>query len=478
MVRFDRFARGVILPGVVACLFAAATIASLAPPAVAQFSIGDFQARPFVVGIIPVVGPRGAVGGVSIDARGAVSRSTLEETRKLSDLRRRALAAGDRQLAAGSDLRKVSLRGLLAELDRLRREARPLTDELQNVAGLTRIEYVLVYPEQHDLVLAGPAEAWQVEDGGAVVGRTTGRPILQLDDLIVALRTARKQPETGELITCSIDPTDEGSRRFARLSKTLNPPLSKTAQARLEDAIGPQQVSITGIAPGSHFAHVLVAADFEMKLLGMDLEKAPVDDLPSYLDLLKTASGPLPATHSPRWWMSPKYGPILRDEDSLAWQIRGAIVETLSEDGFQRRHGAVDDRRASDNSLAKKWADSMTAEYESLAARLPVFAELRNCMELAVVGALITHHDLAARADCDLRLLWDEKQLPVAQYNVPKTLASRASLVRRDREWIVSVSGGVAIDSWEVLKKVDVQADLADVRAKASASKPERWWWD
>ncbi len=465
--------RGRLLAG----LILAATVLLPALPAAGQFGVSDIQARPFVVGITPVVGPRGAVGGVSIDARGVVARSDVDLPSRLSGIRAAALAAVDGDLAAASPLRKVSLRGLALELDRLRREGAALSAELQNLAGLTRIEYVLVYPERKDIVLAGPAEGWQLDDRGTAVGRTTGRPILQLDDLIVALRAAKAQPASGELITCSIDPTEEGSRRFSRLVTTLDPPLNKTETSRLEKAVGPQQVTITGIPPGSHFAHVLVAADFRMKLLGMNLEPAPIDGLPSYLELLRTGSAG-PRSAAPRWWLAPRYEPLRRDADSLAWQIRGAGVLALSEDGYFGRRGRVASREASEDSLAKKWADTLTARYESLSAKLPVFGQLRNCMDLAVVGALLIHHDLPARADCDLGLLFDDERLSVAEYHVPKTLASRASLLKKDREWIISVSGGIEIDSWSVLKQVEVQPDLADLRTAAAPAKPERWWWD
>ena len=262
----------------------------------------------------------------------------------------------------------------------------PLSSDLQNLAGLTRVEYVLIYAEHKDIVLAGPAEGWQFDDQGTAIGSTTGRPILQLDDLVVALRAAKAQPATGELITCSIDPTEEGSRRFSRMVSTLDPPLNKAETSRLEKAVGPQQVTITGIPPGSHFAHVLVAADFRMKLLGMNLEAAPIDDLPSYLELLRTGSGG-PRSAAPRWWLAPDYEPLLRDADSLAWQIRGSGVMALSEDGYFSRRGRVAAQGANEDSLAKKWADTLTARYEALAAKVPVFGQLRNCMDLAVLGA-------------------------------------------------------------------------------------------
>src|SRR5256885_15990541 len=55
----------------------------------AQVAAGEL--RPFVVGLVPVIGSSGAVGGVSIDARGAVSSSSVETLGRLREARLRAL---------------------------------------------------------------------------------------------------------------------------------------------------------------------------------------------------------------------------------------------------------------------------------------------------------------------------------------------------------------------------------------------------
>ena len=76
------------------------------------------------------------------------------------------------------------------------------------------MQYVLVYPEQQDVVLVGPAEGWRINDDGHAVGKTTGRPVIQLEDLLVALQTAW----TGNApVSCSIDPTEEGTRAMQAL---------------------------------------------------------------------------------------------------------------------------------------------------------------------------------------------------------------------------------------------------------------------
>jgi hypothetical protein len=448
-------------------------VALSASPAWSQF-VGDTEIRPFVVGVIPIVGNGGRVGGISIDAAGAVSRSSVETLGRLRDARQKALSVTDSDLSTASPNRKVSLRRLSAALEEKIAAREAPGSDLQNLAGLTRVEYVFVYPEHKDIILAGPAESWRVDEQGNIVGQTSGRPTLQLDDLLVALRTA-KAAAMDRGISCSIDPTEEGLHRLKPLLHARN--FNAAAVERMERALGPQRVSITGVPSGSHFAQVLIAADFLMKRLGMNFERAPIAGLSSYMELIAQRSAPLPKSAMPRWWMAPHYEPLLRDAEGRAWQIRGFGVQTLTEDGYLNAAGTVVNAGRSDPT-AKKWADAMTNNFESLAKALPVFDELRNCMDLAVVAALLVKEDLPAAGGCDLSLLLDEKRLVVAEYQVAQSIDSRASLVRRGPDWILSLSGGVQIDSWSVLSRVETNDDLAAMRQSASPPSTTRWWWD
>jgi hypothetical protein len=245
----------------------------------------------------------------------------------------------------------------------------------------------------------------------------------------------------------------------------------------MEQALGQQQITLTGVPASSHFARVLVAADFLMKRLGMNFEPAPIVGLPSYLEMLQAPSAPAPKSAMPRWWMEPSYEPLLRDETGLAWQLRGTGVQTLTEDGYLREGGSVAITGKADI-LAKKWADAMTSNYPALTRTLPAFAELRNCMDLAVVGALFVKEDLPKKSRCDLSLLLDEKRVALAEYPVPKMVDSRASLVRKGSTWILSLSGGVQVDSWSVLEKTETVPGLGEKRREASLSPRDRWWWD
>ena len=81
---------------------------------------------------------------------------------------------------------------------------------MRYLAGMQRVQYVFVYPQHNDIVLAGPGEGWKLNAQGEVVGITTNRPVLLLDDLKVALRSIEAVQTTG--ISCSIDPTPDGMR--------------------------------------------------------------------------------------------------------------------------------------------------------------------------------------------------------------------------------------------------------------------------
>jgi hypothetical protein len=431
--------------------------------------------RPFVIGIRPVVGNSGGVGGVSIDAQGVVSRTERDELGRLRAAREKALQPLDANVGRTSELRKVSLRRLEAAIAQLRQKNLPVTDEIHHLAGLQRIRYVFVDPDQKDIILCGFAEGWKIGEQGTVVGRSTEMPVLQLDDLVVALRTAEAAGDAP--ISCSIDPTAEGVQRFARLLKTSGIKMSRQTMERLEKALGPQQVTIKGVSADSRFARVMVSADFLLKRLALDFEKPPIDGLPSYLDIIKEGTEEAPREAMPRWWLAPRYEPMLRDAEGLAWELRGQGVCVLTEDTLFAADGQAS-RAGRAHPAAKQWADTFFKKYSALSAALPAFAELRNCMDLAVVAALLVKEDLPTRAGFKMPLLMNAKDVHVAGWHVPKTLPSRGSFVKKGRDWIISVSGGVEINSWAAADKVEERRELALVRKKAAPDEAKHWWWD
>ncbi len=120
----------------------------------------------------------------------------------------------------------------------------------------------------------------------------------------------------------------------------------------------------------------------------------------------------------------------------------------------------------------------MTNQFPALAVAEPIFGELRNCMELAIVGALIVKERLTEKTGYSMPLLMNTDQLRTAEFNVPKQVASQASAVKKGSGWIISASGGVMINSWSIADKSQQSGAVAPVRAKAAPADDTKWWWN
>ncbi len=335
-----------------------------------------------------------AVGGVYIDAQGVVSSPALESSESLQAVWQAGLEPVPGDLEPYTELRYVSLRGLEEQLAKAEESGEPLPDSVRYLAGLLRVKHVLVYPPTNDkpgdIVLAGPAEGWKVDSLGNTVGMTTNRPVLMLEDLVVALRVA--ESSNGPGLSCSIDPTQEGLARAQRVQSRLTAadgPL--VASRRLEQALGRQTITVNGVPETSHFARTLVAADFRMKRLAMGFEEAPVSNLPSYLDMVGTSEAN--QNILPRWWLAANYESLARDAKGFAWEIRGQGVKCLAEEDFVDTEGKITRGSRKANSSAR-WAEMFTAQFDELVGHDSSFGHLRNALDLAVAGALMTKEGL------------------------------------------------------------------------------------
>lgn len=419
-----------------------------------------------------------AVGGISIDADGVLTNAELDNLNLLRKMRLEVWRQVPGDLNQPNPLRKVSLRRLEAALSEYAKTKTPLPDEVRYLAGLQRIQYVFVYPEDNDIVLVGFGEGWVVDERGGVVGASTGRPVLLLDDLLVALRTANAAAQGG--ITCSIDPTAEGLQSLQSFVKTLKAGADQAQGVikQIETIMGPQTITVTGVPASSHFARVLVAADYRMKRLAMNFEPAPVAGLPSYLHMMKGKGSARGMQNMlPRWWLATNYDPMLTDVEGMSWELRGPGVKAMTEDDFLAADGSrTQSGKASP--LAQKWADNMTAKYDELSVKDTIFGELRNCMDLAIIAALLVKENLPAKAGYSMPLLLNSDELPTDEFLAPKQVDTRGSFVATRNNVVISASGGVMLHSWGVADKKEVSDTLKPLRAAAIESQSKNWWWN
>ena len=207
------------------------------------------------------------VFGVKVDGDGVLTEKLFAEPGgELFIARARAAKADlDADLFRKTRMRKVSLRKLESAIADLISKGKEPTDAMKNLAGLQRIEYVFVYPESKDIVIAGPAEGWLIDAAGRTIGVSTARPVVRLDELMVALRTMREAHED-KWVGCTIDPTREGLLRLAEFNQTI--PRSVRTQERsatatrmangMATSLGMADVKTFGMESTNPLSHVLI----------------------------------------------------------------------------------------------------------------------------------------------------------------------------------------------------------------------------
>ncbi len=222
------------------------------------------------------------IGGVKVDPSGVLVQTTDAMNRDARQLVLDQLAELKDDIRKSTQLRMVSVRGLEAALAHAAETGTDLPDEIKFMAGIQRIQYLFVDPETNDLIIAGPGEGWTADEQGNVVGITTGRPVIRFEDFIVALRTAEAANKDYG-ISVSINPSEEGTRNLQTLFRRKG--FDPSMQNEVERALGPQNISFTGLPTDSRMAQVLVVADYRMKRLAMGFEPAAVAGMPSILEL-------------------------------------------------------------------------------------------------------------------------------------------------------------------------------------------------
>jgi len=424
--------------------------------------------------------------GVIVDADGVLRRKAFPDpTGQL--LRQRVLAARAKlnpQVAKASALRMVSLNRLEAAVKKnLANQAGP-TEDMLCLAGLTRLRYVFFYPETNDLVIAGPAEAWVADLSGRLIGMETARPILELQDLIVALRAFAPGARQAPVILCSIDPTQEGLARMKSFLHSVGSQITPSDTGMivngLRTSMGMQNIRVGGVAANTHYAQVLIEADYRMKLIGIGMERPPVS-MKSYVDRAKP--GQVSSNALQRWFFVPEYKCVKVSPDDLGMELVGDGVRLVAEDQVVNHDGS---RQAGgrSNSASHGFVDDFTKKYAEIAVRAPIYAQLRNLIDMAVAAAFIQQHDYYAKANWRMETFGNEKLMPVETYNTPLHVETVVNALLRGNHLMTPVGGGVTIQPTQALQSDNLVREDASkvvelrngVQLKDLAA--DRWWWD
>ena len=415
----------------------------------------------------------GVVGGVKVDAESVLRDQEVAINAQVLAQLQQGLDSADQDVSKKTDLRMISLKSLNKQLERAIETNSKIPVEVQFMAGLQRIKYVIVDEENHDIVIAGPAEGLASDEYGNVVGSESGTPTIHLEDFLVAMRSAT-EARTGQGISVSMDPTPEGIRNLRALyakQKQFTPELADDIQ----EAMGEHIISLTGVPKDTRFSQVLVAADYRMKRLAMGLAESKARNLPSVIEMAAKARNKMKG--APRMWMECNYQPMATDQSRSVWELRGQGVRALTENEFHDKDGNKV-KANKDNKFATKWAHNLTERFDEITKSEPVFGDLRNLMDLSVVAAVIEREALVDKTGADISTLLSDG-IRMESRPVPSTLPTQCSFVNVvSKGYIVTASGGVQLDSWGVAENSEVVAGVEKIGQVALAAKADRWWWN
>jgi hypothetical protein len=424
--------------------------------------------------------------GVVVDANGVLRTRVVRDPSGY--LTRQRLAAAKAavapDLARPSKSRKVSLTRLEALVAERMATGQGITDDMRYLAGLTRIRNIFYYPETGDVVIAGPAEGYMSNVAGRVVGMHTGRAMLELEDLVAALRAFPPSGEQTQAIVVSIDPTQEGlaaMRQFlVNISGRVTPGDASFIAQGLKENLGLQNVRIEGISPKTHFAQVMVEADYRMKLIGIGLEAPPVR-IPSYV--AKASPRSVARNALQRWYFTPNYDCVRVSDDEFAMELDGDGVKLISENQFVQENGIRSVSGTVDRA-SEEFVRTFTQKYGELAKKEPVYAQLRNLIDMSIVAAFLQQYDYYGQANWNLDTFGNEQQFPIETYPEPTQVETAVNAIWKGSTLMTPLGGGVNIQPMVALSSdrltVDEEGELEELRQQTEIEQVDksRWWWD
>lgn len=426
--------------------------------------------------------------GVYVDASGSLLKikpgnETLNRLREVADSRNSKWNS-----ISDSGLRKISLVKLEREAQLLAARGKSLPDEMTNLAGMYEIRYLMADPDSGDLIIAGPAGPWKRNDEGRAINVASGKPVLQLDDLVVCLRNAYEQ--NGKF-GCAITPRQQNladTMEFVESTQLTGNAYRK----KLRKKLGDQDIEVFGIDPKTHAGRILVEADYRMKLIGVGLEDS-IPEIPSFLSQVElNADGSAPPMDVVRLWFTLNYDDVFADKDRLAFEFHGTGVKVLTENEMINEQGKrIHTGQATGPN--KQFADDFTDHYAEISEKYPIYQQLKNVFDMALISALIRQERLAEQANWNMTFFRSDSELRY-QPQLEATPTQVASVMnhrvinRRGngvtyRHELIGVSGGVTYDVSEVVSqdqmKTEASGELASTRKASTAVEDSNdWFWD
>jgi hypothetical protein len=295
---------------------------------------------------------------------------------------------------------------------------------IQFLCGLKTIEGFLIDRKNHDLLIIG-------KDADTM-------PPLLLNDFIIALRCAWKKYVADNMFTppgCSIDPSPNLISRLKEIEARITAEESSSKWKNYKDEYElackqPQTVRVLGMPFNTHFASVLVKADYGMKRL---VDGSDSIDIPGVVDLyalnsydmrqamLAQTDAAKPASTLNRFWFKPDQFHFIEQRDLVI--LDKCEISLLTEEQHLTKNNEIAGNGRTDP-FAEKVADCFTTYYTYIAQKRPIYRQLKELMRMYIVLEAIYNKDAEMKADLQLDYLLDAYHVP--EYFVSPSLPGRS----------------------------------------------------
>jgi hypothetical protein len=158
-------------------------------------------------------------------------------------------------------------------------------------------------------------------------------------------------------------------------------------------------------------------------------------------------------------------------------------VQLLAEDKLVGADGRLAAAGAAPNRASDLFTTSFTRHYPEIAARSPVYAQLRSVIDLLIAAAFARREDFYGRTGWTMETFGDESRYPVRTHPAPQRVACVVNSVWKGNRLLTPAGGGVSIRADEALQPslwlADDDGQLASRRRDASEHPDgDLWWWD
>ncbi len=376
--------------------------------------------------------------------------------------------------------RCVSLSRLSQEVLRRRLSGIAVDDEVRNMAGLSRVQYLILDPKHNDIILVGPVGGIESRHGW-LCDQKSGQVPLRLDYFAAAAASIFANQPFG----CTIDPTQESLAAAAKIADQIrsgDTPIGLAAEA-LRTAMGHQNVIVFGTAGDTPLGYMMVQADRHMKQLALGVEPMPTG-VPNYLNVVsRHLDQGAPDGLLLRLWFTGSPIAVRVDQTGNTFELAGRPLKLASETKLAAQDGG---RLATEEDFRiTEFVSGFNAHFDEIASLHPIYGALQSVFSSAAVAEVVRRGNGASWLPRILGpMLLDDASLGVL--TSPRKVESIATLhravYRSKRYSIIIASGGVVIDTQDTVEQtLRPYASLVSVRDRfdtANNGNESNWWWN